>query len=182
MIYIFYIFRVYVFFTILFTLISLPLAGSVFYRASKKKGHKHIWMYFVPGLCFYPLFILTEREFKLFGFIKIDNRKKIALYYIISNNVLLLLCLISKCLLFTEAGPLALYANIHFISLILFILQFTAFRIKAYYDLFLTCKLDRGTLALAILSVIFPFVLVLLAYHLEKTAGWFFKKNQPAND
>ena len=69
---------------------------------------------------------------------------------------------------FTGSGPITLYANIHFISLIVFIVQFIIFRTRAYFDLFMVCEMEDVALPLALLSVLFPLVLPVIIHYLEK--------------
>lgn len=170
--YVIYIFRVYFIITFILSLVSLPMLGELFYNVSIKKGYKLSWFSYLPGLCFYPLFIIVNRDFKLFGFIKIKNRKAVAIYYLISSAVLIFLCRLGKLLLLTidyaTGGPITLYANLHFVSLTLFIVQFIIFRIKAYYDLFMACQMKDSALSFALLSVFFPLVFPITVNKLKK--------------
>lgn len=168
MIYIAYIFRVYFIITFILSFLSLSMVGEIFYSIVKKKEYKRPWICYIPGLNFYPFFIVAHREFKLFGLIKIKKRKNAVLYYFISNASLAFLCILGRILLFTKNSPLCLYANIHFISLILFIVQFIYFRIRAYYDFFIVCQMADTALYLAVLSVFFPPVFLITVYELKK--------------
>lgn len=169
MAYIIYILRLYLVLTFLLSLVSLPMAMAerTFYNILKSKP----WSY-IPFLCFYPFFTIVKREFKLFGLIKIKSRKVVAIYYLISSVILALLCIWGKGMInataFTGSGPITLYANIHFISLIVFIVQFIIFRTKAYFDLFMVCEMEDVSLPLALLSVLFPLVLPVIIHYLEK--------------
>lgn len=171
-------FYMFVLLTIEITLVCIPIHGFALYFMCKRKGQKHNWMNFIPGLCLYPMILLCDREFRLFGFIKLKNRKKAALYYIISNLTLLLFCIISKMVLssYNNLYP-ALWANIHFISLILYLIQLIAFRLRAFYDLFMTYDMQESATSLAALSIIYPIIFVMLAFKMERNYSEKLKKS-----
>ncbi len=184
MAYIIYILHLYLILTFILSLVSLPMAMAekTFYNILKDKP----WSY-IPFLCFYPFFTIVNREFKLFGLIKIKSRKAVAIYYLISSFILALLCIWSKGMInataFTGSGPITLYANIHFISLILFIIQFITFRTKAHVDLFMVCEMADAALPLALLSVLFPLVLPVIIHYLEKNGRLgLLEKTSPATN
>lgn len=183
MVFLTHIFRIYLLITSILSLVSLPIAGDSFYSIAQKKGYKHPWICFLPFVCFYPFFTFFNGEFKLFGFIKVKNRKAVAIYYISSSVALAFLCLLGKILLFTASGPITLYANIHFISLILFVIQFIVFRTKAYYDFFIVCQMRDTSFSLALLSVFFPLVFPITVVYLNKNGRLdLLEKTSPATN
>lgn len=146
-------------FALFIMVINVVITGIPLYTMAKNAGFKKPFYAYIPFLSTYLMAILPKKDFNIWNFIVIKERKKasiISTFVINSSIILLILCAIP----FVSLLVMPIFSMISpILGIAIYIFQW-----KIYYDLFVTYRMGENALLFSILSLFVPLMGIIMLF------------------
>ncbi|MBQ2804093.1 MAG: hypothetical protein IJF07_09380 [Lachnospiraceae bacterium] len=134
------------------------------YQLAKNAGLPNAWLAWIPYGNVYILLLLAKREFNIFDWIRTYDRTKVFWYYlIIALGGMVAISLVTTILGFIPIINI-LVGIISPIVKVAYIVALRIFNWRVYYDIYMTYGLEENAMLLAVLSSIFPVVMIVCMF------------------